>query len=145
MLMMSRQRYMHFDPDLPSPVVLVADPDDKVRAGLRESLATIGVQVRGYRRGADLLRGLESETACVITELKLEDMTGIDLLGHLHERGLELPVILLASDGDVEAAVEAMQAGALDFIEKCNYERLLLWHVGRLTDRGSLGSVALQA
>ena len=58
MLMMSRQRYMHFDPDLPSPVVLVADPDDEVRASLRDNLASIGVQVRGYRRGADLLRGL---------------------------------------------------------------------------------------
>lgn len=145
MLMMSRQRYMHFDPDLPSPVVLVADPDDAVRSSLRDSLATIGVRVRGYRRGADLLGGVESQAACVITELKLEDMTGIELLARLQERGLDLPVILLASDGDVETAVEAMQAGALDFIEKCNYERLLLWHVGRLTERGSLGSVALQA
>ena len=45
MLMMSRQRYMHFDPDLPSPVVLVADPDDKVRAGLRESER---VRLRGH-------------------------------------------------------------------------------------------------
>lgn len=145
MLMMSRQRYMHFDTDQPSPVVLVADPDDEVRAGLRESLASIGVQVRGYRRGADLLRGIESQAACVITELKLEDMTGIELLSQLQARGLDLPVILLASDGDVETAVEAMQAGALDFIEKCNYERLLLWHIGRLTDRGALGPVALQA
>ncbi|MGA0027403.1 MAG: response regulator transcription factor, partial [Steroidobacteraceae bacterium] len=114
--MMSRQRYMHFDPDLPSPVVLVADPDDGVRSSLRDSLATIGVRVRGYRRGADLLGGVESQAACVITELKLEDMTGIELLARLQERGLDLPVILLASDGDGETAVEAMQAGALDFI-----------------------------
>ena len=71
-------------------------------------------------------------------------LTGNDFLKKLMSPIPPAAVMFLLQSG-YPAAVEAMQAGALDFIEKCNYERLLLWHVGRLTERGSLGSVALRA
>jgi two-component system response regulator FixJ len=123
-----------------APTVCIADPDDALTRRLADLLETLGTEVSTYPSGAALLAGLRPGTICVIAEARLPDMTGIDLIRSLRSRMPDLPVILLATDGDVAAAVAAMRAGALDFIEKPHVDRLLAWRVRHLLESDRHGS-----
>jgi FixJ family two-component response regulator len=116
------------------PVVLVADADPAVREGVRTLLGTVGADVRGYASGADLLQSLDEDAlpACIIADLQLPEVGGLELLQALRTRGLHVPTILLSTDADVSSAVTAMRAGALDFIEKPYIDRALLNQVAPL-------------
>jgi len=116
------------------PIVCIADPDEALARRIAELLEEMGTQVRTYASGRALLDDLAARTLCVISEASLPDMTGIELIGILRERLPGTPVILLATDGDVAAAVAAMRAGALDFIEKPHVDRLLAWRVQHLME-----------
>jgi two-component system response regulator FixJ len=117
-----------------APTVCIADPDEALTGRLAELLETLGPEVRAYASGQALLADLRPGTICVIAEARLPDMTGIELIGSLRDRMPGVPVILLATDGDVAAAVSAMRAGALDFIEKPHVDRLLAWRVRHLLE-----------
>ncbi len=120
-------------------VVCVADADPAVRESVRALLGTLGAEVRAYSRGADLLDALDDVgPACIIADLALPDLGGLALLAELRRRGLRTPTILLSTDADVTSAVNAMRAGALDFIEKPYIDRALVNQVApllRLDDR----------
>lgn len=119
--------------------VFIVDPDEALARRLAGLLAGLGAEVRVFPSAAAVLEAAACAPACVISEAKLPDLSGIDLIGALRSRGVRSPVILLAADGDVAMAVEAMRAGALDFIEKPHVDRLLAWHVGRLLEPASPG------
>jgi two-component system response regulator FixJ len=125
---------------LTAALVCIVDPDAALAQRLSELLAAAGAQVRVFGSGAALLAEAAIRPACVISELRLPDMTGIELIGALRARQVQAPVILLAGDGDVAAAVAAMRAGALDFIEKPHVDRLLAWHVRRLLENDEPGA-----
>ena len=118
----------------PSPIVCIVDPDEALTRRLAELLEALGTEVRCYPAGHALLDDLAAGTVCVISEARLPDMTGIQLIEALRERLPDVPVILLATDGDVAAAVSAMRAGALDFIEKPHVDRLLAWRIRHLLE-----------
>jgi two-component system response regulator FixJ len=118
----------------PRSIVCVVDPDQALTQRLAESLAALGARVRTYATGAAMLADAGPGQACVIAEARLPDMTGMELIAALRARGLRTPVILQAAEADVATAVAGMRAGALDFIEKPQGERLLAWHVRRLLD-----------
>ena len=118
----------------PSPVVCIVDPDEALTRRLAELIEALGTKVRCYPAGRALLDDLAAGTVCVISEARLPDMTGIQLIEALRERLPDVPVILLATDGDVAAAVSAMRAGALDFIEKPHVDRLLAWRIRHLLE-----------
>jgi two-component system response regulator FixJ len=100
-------------------VVHVIDDDEAVRDSLAFLLETAGLAVRTYESPQPFLGRLPLETpACLITDIRMPEMTGIDLLRRLHEDGATLPVIVITGHGDVPLAVEAMKLGAVDFIEK---------------------------
>jgi two-component system response regulator FixJ len=122
-----------------APTVCIADPDDALTRRLADLLETLGTEVSTYPSGGALLAGLRPGTICVIAEARLPDMTGIDLIRSLRSCMPDLPVILLATDGDVAAAVAAMRAGALDFIEKPHVDRLLAWRVRHLLESDGHG------
>ena len=104
-----------------------------MREGLRVLLETTGTRVLGFASGGELLQALEARALlCVVADMRLPDMTGLELLGELRRRAIAVPVILLADDPDVSVAVMAMRAGALDFIEKPNIGTTVLTHVERL-------------
>ena len=119
----------------PSPIVCIADPDEALARRLADLLEALGTQVRSYASGRALLDELAAGTVCVISEARLPDMSGIELIEALRARLPDVPVILLATDGDVAAAVAAMRAGALDFIEKPHVDRLLAWRIRHLLER----------
>jgi two-component system, LuxR family, response regulator FixJ len=87
-------------------------------------------------RQAELFREIlaiakELRSACLITDLRMPDMSGVELLRRLHEEDAMLPAIVITGHGDVPMAVEAMKAGALDFIEKPFEDEVLLEAVAR--------------
>jgi two-component system response regulator FixJ len=100
-------------------VVHVIDDDDAVRDSLTFLLRTVGIEVQSYpSAGAFLDAVAGAQLKCVITDVRMPGMSGIDLLRRLRELKIDVPVIVITGHGDVPLAVEAMKIGAADFLEK---------------------------
>lgn len=101
------------------PVIYLVDDDDAVRQSLEFLLSTAGIKARGFdsaRAFFDMLPQIES--GCVITDVRMPEITGVDLLKRVKQDKPELPVIVITGHADVALAVEAMKMGAADFLEK---------------------------
>ena len=110
----------------------IVDDDEAVRQSLAFLLSTAGIPVRVYESATSFLAGLASlQSGCLITDVRMPDMTGIELLQRLRAKNIKLPVIVITGHGDIPLAVEAMKSGALDFIE-----RAILRAVGAAEERG---------
>jgi two-component system, LuxR family, response regulator FixJ len=108
-------------------VVHVIDDDEAVRHALAFLLATSGIAVRVYESGTAFLESAEGiQGGCVLTDVRMPGIDGLALQRRLIEIGVNLPVIVMTGHADVPLAVEAMKAGALDFIEKPFDEAVLL-------------------
>jgi two-component system response regulator FixJ len=103
-----------------NPPVFVIDDDDAVRDSLLTLLRAHGVTARGFVSGADFFERLpEAETACVITDVRMPDMDGAEVVRRLGEaKGHAWPVIVITGHAEVPMAVQMMKAGVVDFIEK---------------------------
>jgi FixJ family two-component response regulator len=113
-----------------APVIHVVDGDQGVQHGVRSLLGTLGVAVRCYSSAEQFLDTVDlGLPGCVITEVHLPGISGLDLQEALRRRGVDYPVIVLASDADVPIAVRAMALGAVDFIEKPFVDRVLIARV----------------
>lgn len=100
-------------------VVHVIDDDESVRHALAFLLATSGMAVRVHESGTAFLDTVESlQGGCIVTDIRMPGIDGLELQRRLAEMGVKLPVIVMTGHGDVPLAVEAMKAGAVDFIEK---------------------------
>lgn len=119
----------------PPGIVSIVDQDEASARRIADLLAKVGVEVQAYPSAGSFLSRPTPDPDCVICEMTLPDMTGIDLIRALRDRGSLTPVILLAAGGDVSAAVDGMRAGAVDFLEKAAADRLLARHVSRLIRR----------
>ena len=100
-------------------VVHVIDDDEAMRESLSFLLKTTGLKVETYDSATAFLAVLAKiKSGCVVTDVRMPDVSGIDLLRRLQELQVHLPVIVITGHGDVPLAVEAMKCGALDFLEK---------------------------
>lgn len=100
-------------------LVHVIDDDEAVRHSLAFLLSTARMEVRTYESAAAFLSALPSVgSGCIITDVRMPGISGVDLLRRLEELGVGIPVIVITGHGDVQLAVEAMKIGAVDFIEK---------------------------
>ena len=118
-------------------VVHIVDDDDGVRQSLAFLLSSAGLPVRLYDSATAFLAALASvQGGCLITDMRMPDMTGLELLRELRARALGLPTIVITGHGDVPLAVEAMKAGAVDFIEKPFEEQAILDAVRAALERG---------
>jgi two-component system response regulator FixJ len=103
----------------PEPVIYVIDDDEAVRQSLEFLLKTAGMMARGFDSAAAFLKVLpEIRCGCIITDVRMPNVTGIDLLRRVKELGIDVPVIVITGHGDISLAVEAMKIGAVDFLEK---------------------------
>lgn len=108
-------------------IVYVIDDDDAVRHSLEFLLKTAGIEVRGFESAKAFLEMLPRiKTGCIITDVRMPEITGIDLLRRVKESGLDIPVIVITGHGEISLAVEAMKIGAVDFLEKPFDDDLLL-------------------
>lgn len=100
-------------------LVHVVDDDDAVRDSLALLLKSAGFSVRTYNSASALLKVLAIQaTGCVLTDVRMPELDGLALQRRLAELGITLPVIVMTGHGDVPIAVEALKAGAADFLEK---------------------------
>ncbi|WP_366516696.1 response regulator FixJ [Sphingomonas caseinilyticus] len=100
-------------------IVHLVDDDEAVRRSAGFMLRTSGYQVMAYSSGVELLKGArELMPGCILLDVRMPEMDGLQVQEALKERGVGLPVIVMTGHGDVTVAVQAMKAGAVDFIEK---------------------------
>jgi two-component system response regulator FixJ len=100
-------------------LVHLVDDDEAIRRSAGFMLKTSGFQVRTYDSGVELLRAAGSlEPGCILLDIRMPGMDGLDVQQALKEKGVTLPVIIMTGHGDVALAVQAMKGGAIDFIEK---------------------------
>jgi two-component system, LuxR family, response regulator FixJ len=99
--------------------ILIVDDDPDVRDSLRALLESSGYPVRDFASAAMVLADPKiAEAACLIADIRMPDMDGLQLQEELRRRQVPIPVIVVTGHGDVALAVRAMKAGAIDFIEK---------------------------
>jgi len=112
--------------------ILIVDDDPDVRDSLRALLESSGFAVRDFDSARKVLADTSiAEGACLIADIRMPDMDGLQLQEELTKRQIGLPVIVVTGHGDVALAVRAMKAGAIDFIEKPFDGELMLESVQR--------------
>ena len=103
----------------PEPAIYVIDDDDAVRQSLEFLLKTAGYAVTGFESAKAFLEVLPRlRSGCIITDVRMPEITGIDLLKKVKDLKPGLPVIIITGHGEIALAVEAMKIGAVDFLEK---------------------------
>lgn len=108
-------------------LVHVVDDDEAIRRSVAFALKTSGFQVRLYTNGSELLKSAgKLEEGCILLDIRMPGMDGLEVQEALKTKGVTLPVIIMTGHGDVSLAVRAMKAGALDFIEKPFQKAVLL-------------------
>jgi len=118
--------------------VHVIDDDDAVRDSLVFLLQANGFKVISHRSGSDFLSALPLENAgCIVSDIRMPGVSGIDVLAKLREGGMDTPVIIMTGHGDVPLAVEAMKLGAFDFLEKPFDDEVMLTSVRSALERTS--------
>ena len=109
------------------PIVYIVDSDHKLLCSLSKKLVQHDVIVEVFSSAEEFLNTkLSSRAACLIIEVNLPNMGGIELLEHINNLGVRLPTIILSSGSNISNAVRAMQAEAIDFIEKPFIENTLI-------------------
>lgn len=121
------------------PIVYVIDDDDGVRGSLEFLLDCAGLRVRGFASADAFLKASPPlDGACVVTDVRMPGTTGIELLEALHARGGAPAVIVVTGHADVPLAIQAMKAGAVDFIEKPFDDEVILSEIRRaISDRAA--------
>ena len=108
-------------------LVHLVDDDDAIRRSVGFMLKTSGYHVRTYESGVELLKGAPGlEPGCILLDIRMPGMDGLEVQAALRDKGVTLPVIIMTGHGDVSLAAQAMKAGAVDFIEKPFEKAVLL-------------------
>ena len=111
----------------PEPTVFVVDDDRAMRESLSWLLDSVGLRVRSYATAAEFLADHDpAQPGCLVLDVRMPGMSGLDLQAELARRGVELPTIVITGHAEVSMAVRAVKAGAIDFIEKPFSDQLLL-------------------
>ena len=111
----------------PEPAVFVVDDDAAVRRFLGGLIESVELRVEAYASAQDFLKAYEpGRPGCLVLDVRMPGMSGLELQRELIDRAIDLPVIVLTGHGNVQVAVHAMKAGAVDFIEKPFDNELLL-------------------
>lgn len=116
-------------------VVHIVDDEEAVRNSLAFLLGSAGFAVRTHASAAAFLDMAPSITnGCLVTDLRMPDIDGVELLRRLNAAGAMLPAIVVTGHGDVQMAVEAMKTGAMDFIEKPFSDDVILESIRRAVE-----------
>lgn len=117
-----------------APLVLVVDDDEAMRRSLAFLLASVGLEARTFATAQEFLAahpaGHSGRSGCVILDVRMPGMSGLELQRVLADYGCALPVLIITGHGDVPMAVSALKAGAVDFIQKPFNDQHLLDAVG---------------
>lgn len=101
------------------PLVLIVDDDADVREAIRELLLSVGLEARCYDSTRELLESSALEqAACIVLDVRMPGLSGLDLQQRLAAGGIAKPIVFLTGHGDIPMSVQAMKAGAVDFLTK---------------------------
>jgi FixJ family two-component response regulator len=119
-----------------APVVFVVDDDPSVRSGVTLLLSTVGLQAESFDSAASFLRKkLPDVTSCLVLDVRLPGLSGLDFQRELAARNIRIPIVFLTGHGDIPMSVRAMKAGAVEFLTKPFRDQDLLDAVRVALDR----------
>jgi FixJ family two-component response regulator len=102
-----------------SPVVLIIDDDPRMRAATERLLKTVGLRFESFATPQDFLQGkLPDGPCCLVLDVRLPGMSGLELQSKLNEMGAQIPIIFITGHGDIPMTVKAMKSGAVEFLTK---------------------------
>ncbi|AGA91064.1 response regulator [Thioflavicoccus mobilis 8321] len=118
------------------PIVFVVDDDEAMRTSLKWLIESVGLRVHTFGSAEEFLAAYyPGRAGCLLVDVRMPGMSGLELQARLAKSELCLPVIIITGHGDVAMAVRAMKAGALDFIEKPFNDEALIGAIRRGLDR----------
>jgi FixJ family two-component response regulator len=101
------------------PLVLIVEDDELIREALSNLFASIGLQVEMFGSATEILQGtLPDVASCLVLDIRLPGMSGLDFQGELAKANIHIPVIFMTGHGDIPMSVRAMKGGAVDFLTK---------------------------
>ena len=117
-------------------LVHLVDDDEAIRRSVGFMLKTSGFTVKTYESGVELMKAAGGvQTGCILLDIRMPGMDGLEVQKALRDKGVTLPVIIMTGHGDVSLAVQAMKAGAVDFIEKPFEKAVLLSAIEHAMER----------
>ena len=100
-------------------IVFIVDDDDRMRAATQRLLKSVGLHAESFATPQDFLRHkLPDVTSCLILDVRLPGMSGLELQSKLNDAGAQIPIIFITSHGDIPMTVKAMKSGAVEFLTK---------------------------
>ena len=135
---------MRGNSNLARPTIFVVDDDAAVRDALKLLLRSVGHAVETYGSAQEFLDAYgEDRAGCLVLDIRMPGMSGLELQQKLNEQHSILPIIFITGHGDVPMAVEAMQAGAVDFIQKPFRDQDLIDRINQALEKDSSNRAAL--
>jgi RNA polymerase sigma factor (sigma-70 family) len=120
-------------------VVFVIDDDPSIRTAIRELIEAVGLSCETFGSGQEFLSAkLPDVPSCLVLDVRLPGVSGLNLQRELVERGINIPIIFITGHGDIPMSVQAMKAGAVEFLTKPFRDQDLLDAIEQATERDSL-------
>jgi two-component system, LuxR family, response regulator FixJ len=120
--------------------VCIVDDDEAVRGSLKLLLKSLGLATRAYGSAPEFLAEFDPQRCgCLVLDIRMPGMSGLDLQQELNARGALVPIIFMTGHGDVPMAVEALQQGAMDFLQKPFRDQDLLDRIHKAIERDRAG------
>jgi FixJ family two-component response regulator len=130
----------------PAAQVFIVDDDEAVRGSLRLLIRSVGLQAQAFAAAQEFLAAYDARhPGCLILDVRMPGMSGLELQQELNRRGATIPVVFITGHGDVPMAVEAMQQGAFDFLQKPFRDQELLDRVQRALARDAESRASMAA
>src|SRR5260370_12860669 len=103
----------------PSPTVLVVDDDDLIRAAIQGMLKSVGLHSETFGTAQEFLRSKRPDgPSCLVLDVRLPGVNGLDFQGQLVDAGIQIPVIFITGHGDIPMTVKSMKSGAVELLTK---------------------------
>ena len=110
-----------------SKVVSIVDDDDLMRSALQGLLKAVGLPARAFASAEEFLQsGQQHDTGCLIADIRMPGMSGLDLQAKLNAQRIRIPTIFITAHGDTRMRMQALRAGAVEFLAKPFDDELLL-------------------
>ncbi|MDX6501504.1 MAG: hypothetical protein QOG23_4764 [Blastocatellia bacterium] len=108
-------------------VVAIVDDDDAVRVALEGLLRSAGLTARAYESAEEFIRsGQQSQVSCLIADIRMPGMSGLELQAKLNSENCKVPIVFITAHGDAQMRLQALRAGAVEFLAKPFNDEVLL-------------------
>jgi len=122
--------------DQSTKLIAIVDDDESVQIALQDLIEADGLSARCFGSAEEFLEsGLQRQTACLITDLRMPGMSGLELQARLKADGYKTPIIFITAHGDARVRIQAMRAGAVEFLMKPLDDQVLLNRVRVALDK----------